>query len=101
MSKVDANIGAGASSAPWVDEIWHKIIGKVERMNKSIGADFPYISYNGKYNSEEADWWTNGFWPGLLWLVYRESKDEQLKDTAAQIEAKNGYRANRLLPAAS
>lgn len=88
MSKMDENVGAGASSTQWVDEIWHKIIGKVERMNESIGSYFPYISANGKYNREEADWWTNGFWPGLIWLVYRESKDEQLKDTAAQIEEK-------------
>ncbi|MEC0090023.1 glycoside hydrolase family 88 protein [Paenibacillus macquariensis] len=88
MFKVDASIGADSWSAQWVDEIWHKIIGKVERMNESIGADFPYISDNGKYNREEADWWTNGFWPGLIWLVYRESKVEQLKDTATQIEAK-------------
>ena len=88
MSKVAISVGADAANAPWVEELWQQIIGKVGRMSESIGADFPYISYNGKYNSEEADWWTNGFWPGLLWLVYRESKDDQLKDTAAQIEAK-------------
>lgn len=75
------------NNTPWIDELWHKINDKVERMNASIGADFPYISYNGKYNSEDPDWWTNGFWPGLLWLVYRESKNDLFKDTADQIEA--------------
>lgn len=71
----------------WEDEIWQKIIGKVERMNETIGVSFPYISESGKYNQEDADWWTNGFWPGLLWLVYRETGNESLKDTASLIEA--------------
>lgn len=77
-----------AASLRWPDETWEKIIGKVETMCDSIGADFPYASYNGKYNREEADWWTNGFLPGLLWLVYRETKNDRLKEVAALIEAK-------------
>ncbi|MBP3965864.1 glycoside hydrolase family 88 protein [Paenibacillus lignilyticus] len=72
----------------WADDVWNQIVDKVSRTSKSIGAGFPYISYNGKYNHEEADWWTNGFWPGLLWMVYRETKDESLKDIATEIEAK-------------
>src|SRR5262249_19555503 len=75
-------------SAQWADDIWNKIILKVERMGETIGADFPYISYNGKYNREEADWWTNGFWPGLMWLVYRETLNERLRDFASATEEK-------------
>ncbi|WP_281889898.1 glycoside hydrolase family 88 protein [Paenibacillus sp. YYML68] len=76
-----------SNAAGWTDEVWTKIINKVEVMCKSIGSEFPYISCEGKYNREEADWWTNGFWPGLLWLVYRETNEEGLKEAAAQAEA--------------
>ncbi|WP_308635327.1 glycoside hydrolase family 88 protein [Paenibacillus silvisoli] len=79
MAKANANL--------WADDIWRRIISKVERMNMLIGASFPYVSYDGKYNREEADWWTNGFWPGLLWLVYRETRDDSLMETASTIEA--------------
>lgn len=72
----------------WAEEIWNKIVGKVGHMSKSIGPEFPYISYDGKYNREEVDWWTNGFWPDLLWLVYRETKEASLKEIALQVEAR-------------
>ncbi|WP_235550532.1 glycoside hydrolase family 88 protein [Paenibacillus sp. Soil750] len=88
MSKLEANMKADAVHARWLDKVWNQIVNKVEHMNASIGTEFPYISENGKYNREAADWWTNGFWPGLLWMVYRETKNESLKETAAQIEVK-------------
>nr|WP_026264131.1 glycoside hydrolase family 88 protein [Paenibacillus terrigena] len=77
-----------SSSLLWLDQTWSKIQRKVENMCESIGADFPYASYHGKYNREEADWWTNGFWPGLLWLVYRETKNDRLREIAVLTESK-------------
>lgn len=88
MSKAVAQCGTDASRVEWADDVWNKIVGKVGRMSETIGAGFPYASYNGKYNQEDADWWTNGFWPGLMWLVYRENQDERLKNTASLVEAK-------------
>lgn len=87
-----------SESRLWLEQTWGKIIGKVENMCESIGADFPYASYHGKYNREQADWWTNGFWPGLLWLVYRETKDERLKEAAALTEARMDLVLNDFFP---
>ncbi|WP_299092407.1 glycoside hydrolase family 88 protein [uncultured Metabacillus sp.] len=72
----------------WVDEAWSKVNSKIDRTSKKIGANFPHASVNGTYQLEEPFWWTAGFWPGLLWLVYRDSKDESLKKIAEQCEEK-------------
>lgn len=72
----------------WAEERWNRIVDKVGRTSKRIGASFPYASVNGQYNDEPSDWWTNGFWPGLLWLIYRETGDERLKAIADEVETK-------------
>lgn len=70
----------------WVQEAWERTVAKVGRTSRRIGARFPHASVNGEYVLESAHWWTAGFWPGLLWLVYRDNKDEQLKQIAEECE---------------
>jgi len=70
----------------WVDEAWNSVRTKIKRTSEKIGANFPHASVNGTYQMEEPHWWTAGFWPGLLWLVYRDTKDESLKQLAEQCE---------------
>jgi unsaturated chondroitin disaccharide hydrolase len=70
----------------WAQEAWKKTIEKVTRTSKRIGDGFPHASVGGEYVLEQASWWTAGFWPGLLWLVYRETKDEALKELAESCE---------------
>ncbi|MFF2446406.1 glycoside hydrolase family 88 protein [Neobacillus sp. NPDC058068] len=76
------------SEQQWVNEAWEKVMKKIERTSKSIGANFPHASENGKYVLEEPYWWTAGFWPGLLWQVYRDTKDESIKQLAEECEEK-------------
>lgn len=70
----------------WTQDVWGKIVSKVERTSKRIGDSFPYASVNGTYNSETNDWWTNGFWPGLLWLIYKENEHADFRDIAVSVE---------------
>lgn len=72
----------------WVNEAWEQVVEKVGKTSKRIGATFPHVSIDGKYNNERVGWWTAGFWPGILWLVYRETKDNDLRDIAISIEEK-------------
>src|SRR5687768_6549201 len=73
--------------ADWSKEAWEKIVAKVDRTSKRIGDRFPHASVDGEYKLEPASWWTAGFWPGLLWLIYRETKDESLRTLAESCEA--------------
>lgn len=72
----------------WVEEAWKNVVEKVDKTSKRIGANFPHASDNGKYVLAEPYWWTAGFWPGLLWLIYRDTKDARLKGLAEECEAK-------------
>lgn len=70
----------------WGQDAWQKTIEKVIRTSQRIGDRFPHASVGGEYQLESASWWTAGFWPGLLWLVYRNTKDEALKEMAESCE---------------
>jgi unsaturated chondroitin disaccharide hydrolase len=72
----------------WVSEAWKKVNEKVERTSKRIGSNFPHASENGQYVLAEPYWWTAGFWPGLLWQLYRDGKNEELKQLAVECEEK-------------
>lgn len=37
---------------------------------------------SGQYDDLEADCWTSGFWPGLLWIMYEMTGKERYKDEA-------------------
>lgn len=74
--------------ADWMEQAWRDIGAKVDRTSRRIGARFPHASQGGQYVLEEPHWWTAGFWPGLLWLLYRESRDERLRSIAEECEAK-------------
>lgn len=70
----------------WAKETEEKIINKLGVTAVQIGAGCPHSEHDGKYDNEKITWWTNGFWPGLLWLAYRSSKDDLFKNIAEKCE---------------
>lgn len=73
-----------------------KIIKKLEKTSFEIGAQFPHVAKKEKYDNAGAEWWTSGFWPGILWLAFQASKNEKFAELAKEIEEKmdevlNGY----------
>ncbi len=70
----------------WIEEAWVAGVDKVRTSSRRIGARFPHGSHDGQYQLMPPVYWTAGFWTGLLWLVDREQKDEQLRQIADQCE---------------
>ncbi|QSF43765.1 glycoside hydrolase family 88 protein [Paenibacillus tianjinensis] len=70
----------------WIDEAWSKALEKTRSNSRRIGAGFPHASQGGQYVLEGPNWWTAGFWPGMLWQLYAESGDESLKAIAEECE---------------
>lgn len=74
----------------WANEFWNKLRNKIAKNTPIIGATFPYSAQDGKYEEFAKDddiaFWTNGFWPGILWLMYNETGDNIYKDTAERCE---------------
>lgn len=83
----------------WINQTWEKINKKLKvvapRTDK-MGI-IPYTTKDGVhtpvYARDENDntimdytWWTNGFWGGLLWLMYLDTGDEMYKECAINQE---------------
>lgn len=86
----------------WTADLYKKLRDKFSAECDRIGPAIPYIAENGKYEdfgTGRPEWWTNGFWPGLLWLMYEAEGDAKYKNAAREVEdklAKNlmHFRAN-------
>lgn len=74
----------------WIDDYLDKIATKVLAECKRMPDGIPYIPENGKY-SDMADtdiaWWTNGFYPGMLWQLHAYTGKEMFMDQAERVEA--------------
>lgn len=65
--------------------IEEKMRAQIERLGEGI----PYISLEGTYDDKlETDiaWWTNGFYGGILWQLFKETNDLFYKNRALVLE---------------
>lgn len=71
-------------------EALEQVLKKLERTSSRIGDKIPHKSSEGVYDdcSDILDWWTNGFWPGILWLAYRQTNKKEYAGWAVSIENK-------------
>ncbi len=72
-------------------EALNKVLAKLELTSARIGDEIPYWTRDGKFDDKtETDicWWTNGFWPGILWLAYSQTKQQTYADWAVRVEEK-------------
>ncbi|MFC5470728.1 glycoside hydrolase family 88 protein [Cohnella suwonensis] len=76
----------------WLDETWGKIEAKLSAECDRVGDRIPYIPVDGVYREDKAEtdiyWWTNGFWPGMLWQMYQATNEEKYKIAAEGVERK-------------
>lgn len=70
----------------WLDEAWERSITKLRVTSRRIGDTFPHVAKQGRYDAAPVDWWTSGFWPGLLWLAYRGTNDHDFRSLAEACE---------------
>src|ERR1051325_6324709 len=66
-----------STSVKWLEEAWQQGAAKTIRNAKRIKDTFPHFAPQGTYDRNDPEWWTAGFWPGLLWLVYGESPESE------------------------
>lgn len=67
----------------YIANVMEQLDRKVTRMIGQIGEKCPHFAgADGKYDSTGTDWWTSGFWPGLLWLMHDMTGGTQYRDAA-------------------
>ena len=83
----------------WLDEVVNKINNKMEWVSEKSKHKIPYTTINGIHDDkgdptkefrvdDGISWWTNGFWGGMMWLMYHESKNEKYAHIAKSLEEK-------------
>ena len=83
----------------WLDDVWAKLQTKMSAEVDRIGDKIPYVPEDGVYKKDMSTgndkkegsdlyWWTNGFWPGMLWQMYNATGDERYKKAAEGVEEK-------------
>lgn len=73
----------------WIDKTWEKLDKKLKVVSERSKNKIPYTTVNGVHNNmaeDDVTWWTNGFWAGLMWLMYADTKDAHYRDVAERAE---------------
>ena len=72
----------------WAKTILDKIDEKLTAEAERLGDAIPYIpdEKTKRYEEDKGEtdiiWWTNGFWPGMMWQMYHATKKDIYKKTA-------------------
>ena len=74
----------------WMDDTWAKVEAKLSKVAVRSRDKIPYTAVNGVHDDRSGDQinrWTNGFWGGMMWLMYKATGKEDYKTTARRSEA--------------
>lgn len=70
----------------WAEKAWAKLEPKLSAECARTQTSIPFFPVNGQYRDCMMPaglwWWTNGFWPGLLWQSYHATMDEAYRSAA-------------------
>lgn len=77
----------------WTSDVWGKVEKKLAWTASAVGDRFfPYTTENGKfvnpYDQELPEWWTDGFWVGILWKMYEVTQNAMYRQYAEKLEEK-------------
>lgn len=83
----------------WVNEAEKRIAEKMEWVSEESKDKIPYTAINGIHDDKSNDaqdfsldnginWWTNGFWGGMLWQMYHKTRNQRYADIARISEDK-------------
>jgi unsaturated chondroitin disaccharide hydrolase len=81
----------------WLDETIGKIHKKMDWVSVKSRDKIPATTIDGVHDNRRINlsgrredglsWWTNGFYAGMMWLMYHETNDQKYADIAANTES--------------
>ena len=76
----------------WAQAVWDRLQTKLEAECERTGSNIPFIPVSGRYRDcmmpGGLSWWTNGFWPGILWQMYHATGKALYADAARSADAR-------------
>lgn len=73
----------------WINSTFEKLDRKLSKTSVKSREKLPYTTVDGVHDNKTEDnvfWWTNGFWGGLMWLMYAETNKDCYLQTAKRSE---------------
>jgi unsaturated chondroitin disaccharide hydrolase len=80
----------------WLHETIAKVTEKMAWLSEKSAEKIPYRTYDGVHEDKRSgtyayvddglQWWTNGFWGGMLWLMFHETGEEKYAAIARKSE---------------
>ncbi len=79
-----------ANLTEWKQKTYQLLVRKMKAQCARIGSAIPYFPIQGHYKDcmmpDGVSWWTNGFWPGMLWQMYHATGEAEYRSAAAAVE---------------
>ncbi|WP_330582074.1 hypothetical protein [Enterocloster asparagiformis] len=83
-------------TAGWVDQAIGEARARIDRLLPRFSDTFPGAStVHGRYQPVEKVDWTEGFWTGMLWLLYEAAGDAKYREAAERFLPKFRERLDR------
>ena len=80
------------SDKAFFDEALKKTMDKISHVADRSRGIIPYTTINSRFDDKSSpndiNWWTNGFYGGILWLMYHETHEDKYKEAALEIGSK-------------
>ena len=73
----------------WLERVRANMDRKLRRSAETARdlSFIPYTTENGCFTPTDINWWTNGFWPALMWQMFRMTGDALYREEAVRAEA--------------
>ncbi len=84
-----------AEDRVWLKETTEKVMEKMSWLSEKSADKIPTTTIDGVHDDKRIgeyrlddglQWWTNGFWAGMLWLMYHETGEEKYETIARKTE---------------
>lgn len=74
----------------WAEDTLARVERKLAKVSARSAAKIPYSTVQGVHDDRSGDigWWTNGFWGGMMWQMYRLTGEEKYRQIAEDNEKK-------------
>ncbi len=77
-----------SANREWIDSTWERVEKKLSRTAVKSREKIPYTTVKGVHDDQKDNIlnWTNGFWGGLMWLMYEATGKPDYRITAERTE---------------